>query len=134
MPDTPTQNLQLIIPTVGGDDGSWGTETNENWETVDALGSFAPNVYIANANVVAGSNPITIAYAFGGAAGITLQLQPGSVKGIFTVKKMDATIGAVIVDAPVGLFDGQPNYVLTNQFQFVSVHFDGANWNVIGAN
>jgi hypothetical protein len=34
---TPTTNLSLNKPAVGGDDDVWGSLTNDNWDTLDTL-------------------------------------------------------------------------------------------------
>lgn len=36
MPQPNTPNMGLTPPTVGGDSGTWGTETNSNWSLIDA--------------------------------------------------------------------------------------------------
>lgn len=51
----------------------------------------------------------------------------------YTIKKIDATANTVTVQpgTPGPLIDGAPNYVLTTQYQSITVKSDGSNWWII---
>lgn len=78
-----------------------------------------------------------IVEATGGVAGITLSTQSASlVSGqIVTVKKVDSGVGAVtLTDLAAANFDGDSSYVLSDQWQYVTVQWNGSRFNVIGNN
>jgi hypothetical protein len=136
MPGTPTPNLGLTVPSVGGDYNSWGTELNGDLAILDALGIaqwYSPTV---NFTVPFVAFPEVVVYATTGAGGITISLPaPSTWKGkIVVVKKMDATLGVATVTPAAGQIDGNGSYFLTNQYQYVRLHSDGTNANIIGNN
>jgi hypothetical protein len=136
MPGPPTPNLGLTVPTIGGDFNNWGAELNADLAILDGLGaatSYSPSV---NFTVPFVAFPEVFVYATGGAGGITVSLPaPATWKGkIVVIKKMDPALGAVIVTPAAGLVDGSPSYFLVNQNQYVRLHSDGVNANVVGNN
>jgi hypothetical protein len=138
MPDAPTPNLGLTVPTVGGDSGSWGPEVNANWVILDSVLAFAPIVISASGPIVLPTPipPMTFVKANGGAAGITLTTPPPAnfAGRLLGIKKMDATAGVVLIVPPAGNIDGFPNYSLANQFQFILLYSDGINLDIFGNN
>src|SRR5271155_4006863 len=137
MPGTPTPTLGLTVPTVGGDVNAWGNELNGDLAIIDNLGDF-PVLIVAASGVLVFSNvPETIILCYGGAAGIALTPPIGIPVGIqrsFLLKKMDATNGAIIINALVSTIDNAASYGLFNQFQYVRILWDGVQWDVIGNN
>jgi len=139
MPGANTPNLGLIIPTVGGDVGTWGPEVVADLDILDELGQFAPTTFVASGLIVPGTNPWSVIYAQGGAAGIVLTLSAAAayLGRIITVFKTDATPGAVTLTPFSGVINSPGNagsYILSGQAQYVTMHSDGTNWNVIGNN
>src|SRR5277367_1641421 len=139
MPGANTPNLGLIIPTVGGDVGTWGPEVVEDLDILDALGQFAPTTFVANALITPGTNPWSVNYAQGGVGGIVLTLPAAAAYPgrIITVMKTDATVGTVTLAPFSGVINspsGSGNYILSGQYQYVTAHSDSVNWNVIANN
>src|SRR5579864_6811075 len=82
--------------------------------------------------------------ATGGAGGITLTLTPSSTPTgdptnprvlyqTYYAMKYDAAAGAItFIDPNSALFNGQPSWVLNNQYQWAIFIWDGVGWHVIG--
>lgn len=137
MPNTPTPILGLVVPSVGGDVNVWGGELNTNFPILDNLGDFPVLVVAASVTLAFSNVPETIVECYGGASGIGLNLPIGIPAGInrsFVLKKMDATAGAVLINALVSTIDGASSWGLFNQYQYVRILWDGAQWIVIGNN
>lgn len=134
MPGTPTPILGLVVPTVGGDTGAWGTEINGDLAILDSLG--VANVYNVSSNftAVTGVFPENIILCTAGAVNIGVSLPAAaSCKGrIFLIKKIDSGIGNVQITPAGGTIDGNANWILTNQYSFVRMVSDGVNFDVIG--
>lgn len=78
-----------------------------------------------------------IVEATGGVGGITLSTQSASVPTgqIYTIKKVDSGAGAVTISDLAGAnFDGDSTYILADQWQYVTIQWNGSRWNVIGNN
>ena len=133
MPGTPTPILGLAVPTVGGDANAWGGELNGDLAIIDNLGAAEVVNVAANFSVSIGVFPEIIYRATGGPGGITGTLpNPATCSGkIFTVKKVDSGVGAVIVS---GLIDGGTSYNLTTQYSYVRLLSNGASYDVIANN
>ncbi len=68
----------------------------------------------------------------GGSLGISVTLPSSPRTGQqYTIKKVDTGIGEVTV---VGTIDGDTNYGLISEGQYVVVVWDGSAWNIIGNN
>ena len=136
MPAAPTPILGLIIPTVGGDVNSWGTELNTDLATLDKLGATAIINVSSSQAIPTGVFPETIVRVATGGITVTVTLPaPASAQGkLFTVKKIDAGLGMVaIITADGSLIDGQTEWDLTNQYAFVRLLGNGASYDVTGA-
>jgi hypothetical protein len=48
-----------------------------------------------------------------------------------TIKKVDSGVGNVIIDGNGALIDGAATQILTNQYESVTLQWDGTNWNII---
>lgn len=131
MPGTPTPNLGLIVPTVGGDSNSWGAELNVNLQIIDLLGTSTTLAQGANFTAIAGIGPVTVYRLSTGAGNISVNLPaPGACIGkTFILKKVDAGLGSAII---IGAIDGQASYILANQFQYLVVNSNGSTFDVIG--
>ena len=133
MPGTPTPNLGLTVPTVGGDSDAWGTELNGDLAIIDNLGAATVISQSASFNAVASVFPEVIYRVTTGAATITCTLpSPSACTGrIFTIKKIDAGVGQVSI---VGSIDGQSSWVRATQWSYVRLASNGASFDVIGNN
>jgi len=135
MPGTPTPNLQLIVPTVGGDANIWGNELNTNLGTLDNLAlAFTSNQsasFTAAANTFGPENAYKVTT---GGSTITATLPtPSTCTGkIINVKKVDAGVGSVTVSATPAVIDGNNTYVINAQYQFVRVQSNGTSWDILG--
>ena len=77
------------------------------------------------------SNDISIVDSTSGAVTMTL---PTPANGLFyTIKKVDSSSNAVIVDAGTGsaTLDGGANFTLYHQYETVSCVCDGTNWHIV---
>jgi len=131
VPGLPTPILGLTVPTVGGDNNSWGGELNGDLAILDNLGA-APIVNVNSAYVaIVGDFPETVYRVATGGSPLTFTLPtPASCAGkIFTVKKVDAGSGYVNVVGPI---DGQSSYFVVNQFAVVRLISNGGSFDVIG--
>ncbi len=133
MPGTPTPNLGLVVPTVGGDANIWGTELNNNLAIIDQLAAPTVVNVATNFTLSIAVFPEITYRAIGGVAGINGNLpNPATSLGkIFTIKKVDSGVGAVTV---VGAIDGGTSWVLRNQYSYVRVQSNGASYDVIANN
>jgi hypothetical protein len=65
---------------------------------------------------------------------VSLPSAVGFKQILFTIKKMFSG-GTVVISAPAGqTIDGNASYTLTNQYQYVAVISDGANWGIVENN
>jgi hypothetical protein len=136
MPNAPTPILNLTVPTPGGDSGAWGPEVNVNWAILDSLGA-APIINIAGPfNAVPSVFPRQVIRVTTGAVNVSIVLpDPASCPGkSFTVKKVDAGIGQVVVTPVAGNIEGQPQWNIGNQFQYVEFFSNGATFDIIANN
>jgi hypothetical protein len=134
MPGTPTPNLGLTVPTVGGDNNIWGGELNSDLATIDglALTAFLNVAANFNANPSAVSPWMTYRVTTGVGAISGLLPSAASCPGkVITVKKVDSGTGTVTV---TGSIDGQASYILSGQFQYVTLLSNGVTFDVIANN
>ena len=82
MPNLPTPTLGLAVPSISGDVNSWGAELNGDLVTLDALGDYPVFPVVTSASIVFSNVPETIIEAYGGAAGIVINLPIGIPAGI----------------------------------------------------
>lgn len=134
MPGTPTPNLGLTVPTIGGDNNIWGAELNADLMILDGLGvaTVAPP-FSADMTAVAG---VSVEKTYRGSSGagtvnLTLPTPVGIAGKIFVIIKIDAAIGNINI---IGTINDQPNYSLGNQYQYVRVQSNGTTYDVIGNN
>jgi hypothetical protein len=93
---------------------------------------YSPLAYSVNSTV---ATSVRYGQATGGAGGITLTLQSTllAVGQIQRFKKMDSAVGAItFVDSNNAQFEGQPSYLLTNQWQWADFVWDGTQYTVFG--
>jgi len=65
----------------------------------------------------------------------TLPTAVGRQNKVFTIKKVDSGSGQVTIATTSGqTIDGQTTWTLINQYQFITVISNGANWDIIGQN
>jgi len=129
MPGTPTPNLGLTVPTVGGDVGAWGAELNGNLAIIDELGAAGVINISSSTTAILGVFPETFIRATTGALTLNFTLLPPAqcVGRIWNIKKVDAGIGAVNI---IGAIDGFANWIIANQFSYVRVMSNGVSYDV----
>jgi hypothetical protein len=133
---TLTAILGLTVPTVNGDEDTWGDELNGDLVILDALGAGAVVNASSNFLISAGIFPEKFYLITTGGLTVTGTLpDPGTIPPgkLFTVKILDigGSINLVCANVAV-LIDGQTNYFLNNQYAFVRLLSDGANYDVVG--
>jgi hypothetical protein len=131
---TPTTNMGLEKPTIGGDSNVWGQYLNSDLDTLDTL-AVIPVVPISTTGSLSYDTvrAFVLVEATGGTGGISVNLPTaiGNSGKVFVISKVDSAVGSVTIAATVGqLIDGQTTFVLTAQWQAVIVQSDGANWMV----
>ena len=134
MPNAPTPVLGMILPTVGGDAGAWGTELNTALSTcVDPVG--AANIINTSVSVavVPGKAVQTIIRVTVGTGTPTITLpDPATCTGkIFTTKIIDSGAGSCTVAPAVGTIDGQASWALSGQYSDVSAMSSGTGYDVL---
>ena len=124
-----TPILSLQKPTVGGDFGAWGGFLDSNFDILDALGALTVISPSASQSLVVATS-LTVALA-SGTITLTLPTAVGNKGRSFLIKNIGVgTITMATVAAQT--IEGVSTYLLVNQFQYVQVVSDGANWLVIG--
>jgi hypothetical protein len=140
MPGTPTPLLNLTVPTVGADVGTWGSELNADLAILDGLGAYSASNSSVGRTLAYGPSPVTIAWETGGAGGITdvLPTAIGHRGQGFHIKKIDSGAGAVVLSTTGGqTIEGDASfstYNLVNKGQYISVISDGTNWQISANN
>jgi hypothetical protein len=102
-----------------------------DWNAVHRVGITALS---ANTTLDATHDHIA---ATAGAGGITLTLPAAASSNgfIYTIKKVDSAVGVVTVDGNASeTIDGSLTYLLSNQYQFVTISCDGSTWHVTSRN
>jgi hypothetical protein len=134
MPGTPTPILGLAVPTVGGDNNTWGGELNGDLAILDNLGAATVVATSISFTAAASVFPEVIYRVTTGAGLVTATLPAPSsipVGKIFTFKKVDAGTGQVLVSGPI---DGSTSWTIGTQFSYVRVANNGSTYDVIGNN
>lgn len=66
---------------------------------------------------------------------LTLPSAVGNLGRTYLIKKVDSGLGIVsVATVSAQTIDGQPSWDLTNEYQYIEVASDGANWNIIRNN
>jgi hypothetical protein len=82
-------------------------------------------------------NTYEVVLGTAGVSGITITLPSAVLNSnvFYYIKKVDSAAGSLtIATTSSQTIDGQSTYTLINQFQYVKVVSDGANWQIIGNN
>lgn len=118
MPNAPTPILGLIVPTPGGDSGTWGNELNTDLAIIDNLGAARILTTSANLTLTLAPAVETIVRVTTGNGTVFIALpDPTTCIGkIFTVKKIDAGTGGIDIVPTASLIDGNSSWNLTGQY------------------
>ncbi|GEP97498.1 hypothetical protein [Chitinophaga cymbidii] len=102
--------------------------------TFQVNGSMSSNITSVNANyaVTAADNTV-LADASAGAIAITLPSPSGIAGRMYTIKKIGTggIDNALTITPASGTIDGNGNYIIYNDWTFVTLQTDGTNWYVI---
>ena len=104
-----------------------------NWNA-DHVRVYAITSYSTTGSIAAGDETVLLT---AGAGGITRTLPTAvGVDGQeYILKRVDAGAGNVTIDTTSAqTIDGATSYILSNQWQYVTVQSDGANWVIVGNN
>jgi hypothetical protein len=135
VPGPPTPNLQLVVPTIGGDTNIWGAELNGNFATIDTLALCAVIATSTNITLPLANAVETVVRVTTGSSTVSVIMPSPNVAGkIYTVKKIDAGVGSVSILPATGLIDGQASWVRATQYSYVRILANGVGYDVIGNN
>jgi hypothetical protein len=102
-----------------------------NWNDTHAF-TFQVNSISANTTLDA-TYDIVLGTAGAGGITVTLPTAVGFSGGAYYIKKVDSAAGNVtIATTSSQTIDGGATYLLVNQYQFVIVVSDNANWQIVG--
>jgi len=128
-----TPILALQVPTINGDEDTWGAKLNTDLGILDLLGSPAVLGVASNFLIVAPTAPEAVYRVTSGGLTVTGTLpDPGTIPNkFFTVKLLD--IGSILLQCVnTSVFiDGAPNYFLGNQYNFVRLLANGSSYDVV---
>jgi len=132
-----TALLGLTKPTVGGSANTWGTTLNADIDIINSTGGIqAVNVSSA---YLATFTPFPEMLIRGTSSGLNVPItlpNSASVQGkVYVVKKLDAGAGSLqIFPQSPDTIDGQTEWDLSNQYQFVRLYANGTSgYDVIGS-
>lgn len=131
------------LPTVGGDDNSWGTMLNNYLgvsHTADG-GTYAVKLltnssspYSISSESPPNPNEVFLANCSSGAITVTLP-DATSInfnQNVYTVKKTDSSSNAVTINTTSSqTIDGSTSATIYLQYVSIGLVSDGSNWNVI---
>src|SRR5690348_17432670 len=108
-----------------GGDATLVKPSNWNAVHIDDVQAVSTNTTLTSAHdtveVTTGSSTITI----------TLPTAVGIKGTLYFIKKVDSGTGSVLVDgAGAETIEGLANYSLVNQWQYVWIYSDNANWKI----
>jgi hypothetical protein len=132
-----TQTLGLVLPTVGGSANQWGSILNTALTIVNSLGGV--QVVNVSSAYLATFTPYPEMIIRGTTSGLNVPItlpNSASVQGkIYVVKKLDAGAGSLqILSQSTDTIDGQTEWDLSNQFQYVRLYANGTTgYDVIGS-
>jgi len=135
MPGTPTPILGLTVPTVGGDNNTWGTELNGNLSILDLLGAAGVFPVSSAFTVVSGSQFERFYRVITGGLNVPGVLpDPGTIPPgkIFTIMMAD-TGGTITLSCinPAVTIQGLTTFQITNQYGVARLLANGVNYDVI---
>lgn len=134
---TLTPILGLSVPTINGDNNTWGSELNGNLSIIDLLGAAGIFNVSSNFNVVSGSQVERFYRVVTGGMNVAGTLpDPGTIPPgkLFTIKVLDVGGSATLACINVAVtIDGQANYVIPNQYSGVRLLANGVNFDVVGS-
>lgn len=108
------------------------THRHNQYDKTQTLDSAA-TINSVSANTTLDSSYYTVLVdASGGARTITLPAAVNNSARIYIIKKTDSSGNSVTVDANASeTIDGATTYVLTVQYESITVQCDGSNWHII---
>jgi len=127
----PTEPVRL--PSVNGDDGTWGEILNNFLASSHTATGFLSSISVKTANYTMGLYPgeTVLANASGGSFTVTLP-DATLTTNFYTIKKTDSTGNSVTVSTTSSqTIDGGSSAVISVQYVSVTVVSNGANWFVV---
>ncbi len=112
--------------------GNVGIGTWTASSTFDVVGSLGITTVSKSANYTATASDYAILVDATGGVTIALPAAASSKGRTYVIKKTDATAGALTIDPNAAeTIDGATTYVITTQYQSVTIVCDGSNWWII---
>lgn len=139
---TLTTNYSLNKPLVADaiDEDLWGGYLNDNFDTLDTtIKAVDDATYCITASkssaytiLTTDRNKLILVDATGGAVTITLPAAATAEDGFsVTIKKIDSSTNAVTIDGDASeTIDGATTYVISSQYESVSVVSDATKWHI----
>ncbi len=132
VPQTTTVNGHALSANVSvtAADVGLGNVTNESKATMFTNPIFTLAQTTKSTSYTATSSDYAI-YCIGGSSGITITL-PAAVSNsgrIYVIKKIDSGVGKITIDGNASeTIDGALTWLLTLQYESVTIQCDGSNW------
>lgn len=139
---TTTTNYSFILPGVNDptDQDLWGGYLNSNWTSIDSLLKLASNTTTSTKTTAytittADLNKLILGDATSASFTITLPPAATAANGfVVSVQKIDASANTVTLDGDgAETINGAANYVLTDQYQYVTVVCNGTSWTIVAS-
>jgi hypothetical protein len=115
--------------------GKTGIGTSTPTSSLHVAGSLAVQLAAKTANyTLTAADNVILGNASGGSFTLTLPTAVGIAGRTYTLKKVDSSVNAITVaTTSAQTIDSSSTWSLSNQYQYVMVISDGANWSVIGS-
>jgi hypothetical protein len=129
----PYTGVSTSLPTVGGDNGTWGEKLNNFLVSSHTASGFLSTISSQTSAYTMGQYPgeTVLANATSGAFNVTLP-DATLTTNFYTVKKTDSSTNAVTVNTTSSqTIDGGSTAVLTVQYASITVVSNSTNWYVI---
>jgi hypothetical protein len=129
----PNPSEPVSLPTLGGDDGTWGAILNNFLSSSHNSSGFLSSVSVKTSNYTMQQYPgeTVLANAASGSFTVTL---PDATKtsNFYTVKKTDSSTNTVTISTTSSqTIDGGSSAVLKVQYVAITLVSNGSNWFVV---
>jgi hypothetical protein len=121
------------LPTVSGDNNTWGTVLNTFLSQALTPGGYLSTISVQTSNYSPAATPGETVLVNATSGNITITLPTAASNGNFyAVKKVDSSSNTVTINTTSSqTIDGGTSAVLKIQYASITVVSDGSNWNIV---